>query len=148
MSGMSRLMRVLQYLQELFRGKKDEGNPRVFLQDEELVTAIRDVAKQQHRAEAEVMADLTKIGLNQFLNQNELEARWASLSHREQQVVALVCLGYRNHEIAQALVIAPETVKTHLQRVFDKFNLRSRKELRLALKNWDFKEWGEHNRQE
>jgi ATP/maltotriose-dependent transcriptional regulator MalT len=142
------LARILQYLQELFGGKKGAENPRVFLQDEELVAVIRDVAQQQHRAEADVMADLTKIGLNQFLNQTELEARWASLSHREQQVVALICLGYRNHEIAQTLVIAPETVKTHLQRVFDKFNLRSRKELRLALKNWDFREWGDHNRQE
>jgi ATP/maltotriose-dependent transcriptional regulator MalT len=145
---MSVLARILQYLQELFGGKKAAENPRVFLQDEELVAVIRDVAQQQHRAEADVMADLTKIGLNQFLNQTELEARWASLSHREQQVVALICLGYRNHEIAQTLVIAPETVKTHLQRVFDKFNLRSRKELRLALKNWDFREWGDHNRQE
>jgi DNA-binding NarL/FixJ family response regulator len=148
MIGMSVLRRILQYLQELFGERKDVENPRVFLQDQELVAAIRAVAKQQQRAEADVMADLTKIGLNQFLNQNELEARWASLSHREQQVVALICLGYRNHEIAQTLVIAPETVKTHLQRVFDKFNLRSRKELRLVLKNWDFKEWGEHNRQE
>jgi ATP/maltotriose-dependent transcriptional regulator MalT len=145
---MSVLRRILYYLQQLFDRNERAKDTRVFLQDEELVTAIRDVAKQQHRAEADVMADLTKIGLNQFLNQNELEARWASLSHREQQVVALICLGYRNHEIAQALVIAPETVKTHLQRVFDKFNLRSRKELRLALKNWDFREWGDHNRQE
>jgi len=74
-----------------------------------------------------------------------LQARWASLSHREQQVAALICLGYRNYEIAQTLVIAPETVKTHLQRIFDKFHLRSSKELRLALKDWDFREWWEHN---
>ena len=144
---MSALARVIQYLQQLFERKTDEET-RVFLQDQELVAVIRDVAKQQSRAEADVMADLTKIGLNQFLNQNEMESRWAALSHREQQVVALICMGYRNHEIAQTLVIAPETVKTHLQRVFDKFNLRSRKELRLALKNWDFREWWEHNNQQ
>jgi DNA-binding NarL/FixJ family response regulator len=118
---------------------------RVFLQDEELVAAIKDVAMQQRRTEEDVIADFTKAGLNQFLNQHEMERRWVSLSHREQQVVALICLGYRNHEIAEALVIAPETVKTHLQRVFDKFDLRSRKELRLALKNWDFREWWDHN---
>ena len=93
------------------------------------------------------MADFTKVGLNQYLTQNELETRWSSLSHREQQVAALICLGYRNHEIAKTLTIAPETVKTHLQRVFEKFNLHSSKELRLVLKNWDFRTWWEDNQQ-
>lgn len=115
------------------------------MQDEELIAVIKDVARQQERPEAEVIADFTKAGLNQFMSQNEMEQRWSSLSHREQQVVALICLGYRNYEIAQTLVVGPETVKTHLQRIFDKFDLRSTKELRLALKNWDFREWWEHN---
>ena len=143
-------MSVLERLIEIFlRRKKTEGNEtRVFLKDEELIAAVKDVARQQSRAEEDVIADFTKVGLNQFLSQSELEKRWSSLSHREQQVVALVCLGHRNHEIAELLMIAPETVKTHLQRVFDKFNLRSRKELRLVLKNWEFREWWEHNRQE
>jgi len=141
---MSLFDRLLQYLGLL---KKTDGTEttRVFLQDEELIAVIKDVARQQERPEAEVIADFTKVGLNQFLSQNEMEKRWSSLSHREQQVVALICLGYRNYEIAQILGIAPETVKTHLQHIFDKFDLRSTKELRLALKNWDFREWWEHN---
>ena len=139
------LGRLIEYV---LRWKSGGTEKRVFLQDEELISVIQDVARQQQRSEEDVVADFTKAGLNQFFNQNELEARWASLSHREQQVVALLCLGHRNHEIARLLVIAPETVKTHLQRVFDKFNLRSRKELRLALKNWDFREWWEHNNQQ
>ncbi len=141
---MSLFDRLLQYLGLL---GKDDGTEttRVFLHDEELIAVIRDVARQQERPEAEVIADLTKMGLNQFMSQGELEQRWSSLSHREQQVVALICLGYRNYEIAQTLVIAPPTVKTHLQRIFDKFSLRSTKELRLALRNWDFREWWEHN---
>jgi ATP/maltotriose-dependent transcriptional regulator MalT len=139
---MSLLSRLLQYL----LGEKDTTETsRVFLQDDELIAAIKDVAKQQSRAEEEVMADFTKVGLNQFLTQNELQNRWTALSHREQQVVALVCLGYRNYEIAQTLGIAPETVKTHLQHIFDKFNLRGSKELRLTLKDWDFRDWWEHN---
>jgi ATP/maltotriose-dependent transcriptional regulator MalT len=139
---MSLLDRIMQYL----LGERDSAKPsRVFLRDEELIAVIKDVAKQQKRTEEEVMADLTKVGLNQFLAQNEMEGRWSSLSHREQQVVALICLGYRNYEIAQTLVIAPETVKAHLQHIFDKFHLRSSKELRLALKDWDFRDWWEHN---
>lgn len=120
---------------------------RMYLQDEELISTIKDVAQQQKRPEEEIMTEFAKAGLNQFLTQNEMENRWASLSHREQQVVALICLGHRNYEIANILVIAPETVKTHLQRIFDKFQLRSSKELRLALKDWNFQDWWEHNRQ-
>jgi len=63
-------------------------------------------------------------------------------------VIALVCMVHRNHEIAKILTIAPETVKTHLQSIFDKFNLRSSKELRLALKAWNFHDWWEHNQQD
>jgi DNA-binding NarL/FixJ family response regulator len=126
----------------------DVEETRVFLQDEELIAVIKDVARQQSRAEEEIIADFTKAGLNQLWTQNEMEECWASLSHREQQVVALICLGYRNHEIAKVLIIAPETVKTYLQRIFNKFHLRSSKELRLALKNWDFRDWWEHNQQD
>lgn len=141
---MSLFSRLLQYL-GLLRKTDEKETTRVFLQDEELIAVIKDVARQQERPESDVIADFTKAGLNQFMSQNEMEQRWSSLSHREQQVVALTCLGYRNYEIAQTLVVGPETVKTHLQRIFDKFDLRSTKELRLALKNWDFREWWEHN---
>jgi ATP/maltotriose-dependent transcriptional regulator MalT len=142
-------MSILQRLFQTLLQKKDRAEEtRVFLQDAELIAMIKDVARQQKRAEEDVVADFTKAGINQFLTQNELESRWASLSRREQQVVALICLGYRNYEIAEILVIAPETVKTHLQGVFNKFNLRSSKELRLALKNWDFRDWWDQNQQD
>jgi ATP/maltotriose-dependent transcriptional regulator MalT len=144
-------MQVLKRLLQIFLQRKDNSEPeqpRVFLQDEELIAAIKDIAKQQHRTEEDIIADFTKAGLNQLLTQNELENRWAALSHREQQVVALICLGYRNYEIAEMLVIAPETVKTHLHSIFNKFDLRSSKELRLALKHWDFREWWDHNKQQ
>jgi DNA-binding CsgD family transcriptional regulator len=136
--------RIMQYLS---RKKEGTEETRLFLQDEELIAAVKNVAKQQKRSDEEMMAEFTKVGLNQFLTQNELENRWSSLSHREQQVVALICLGHRNYEIANILSIAPETVKTHLQRIFDKFHLRSSKELRLALKDWNFRDWWQDNQQ-
>ena len=141
-------MSILRRLIQALLHKEDPvEEARVFLQDEELVAVIKDLARQQNRAEEDVMAEFTKAGINQFLTQSDLEGRWASLSRREQQVVALICLGYRNYEIAQMLVIAPDTVKTHLQHIFDKFGLRGSKELRSALRHWDFLEWWEHNRQ-
>src|SRR5574338_281484 len=103
----SLLQRLIQFL---LRKLNKDDRPRIFLQDEELVAIIKDVARQQNRAEEDVIADFTKVGLNQFLTQSELENRWASLSQRERQVVALICLGHRNYEIAEKLSIAPETV--------------------------------------
>lgn len=141
---MSLLDWIKQYVARTNEGKDET---RLFLQDDELIAAVKDVARQQKRTEEEMVAEFTKAGLNQFLAQNELENRWSSLSQREQQVVALICLGHRNYEIATILGIAPETVKTHLQRIFDKFHLRSSKELRLALKDWNFHDWWEHNQQ-
>jgi DNA-binding CsgD family transcriptional regulator len=133
---------------QYFSRKKDGlGETRVFLQDEELIATIKEMAKRESRPEEEIVAEFTKVGLKQFLTQNELDNRWSSLSQREQQVIALICLGHRNYEIADILGIAPETVKTHLQRIFDKFHLRSSRELRLALKDWNFREWWEHNQQ-
>ena len=134
-------------LRELFQKKKGEDEPRIFLKDEEIVTLVRNVAQQQGRSEEEVMTDFTKAGWDQLQQENEMMERWDSLSQRERQVVALICLGHRNYQIAEKLVIAPETVKTHLQNIFAKFNLRSSKELRFALKDLNFEEWWEKNQQ-
>src|SRR5688572_23654667 len=126
-----------RFLQRLKRGK----GPRVFLKDVEMVTQIQKVAKQQGRSENEIFQDLMKAGMDSFAMQEDSVKRWNSLTRREQEVVALVCLGQRNYEIADILSIAPETVKSHLQNIFIKYNLRSRKELRLTLQNWDFASW-------
>ena len=134
-------------LRQFLEMKKGDGESRIFLQDEEIVAIIREVAKQQGRSEEEIITDFTKVGWDQLQQETEMVERWNSLSHREQQVVALICLGYRNYQIAETLVIAPETVKTHLQNIFAKFNLRSSKELRLVLKEWNFAEWWEKNQQ-
>ena len=134
-------------LRQFLEMKKGDGESRIFLQDEEIVAIIREVAKQQGRSEEEIITDFTKVGWDQLQQETEMVERWNSLSHREQQVVALICLGYGNYQIAETLMIAPETVKTHLQNIFAKFNLRSSKELRLILKEWNFAEWWEQNQQ-
>jgi len=134
-------------LRQLLENKKGDDESRIFLQDEEIITLVRNAAKQQGRSEEEIITDFTKAGWDRLQQTAEMEERWDSLSRREQQVVALICLGHRNYQIAETLVIAPETVKTHLQNIFTKFNLRSSKELRLVLKDWNFAEWWEQNQQ-
>ena len=127
-------------IRRLFK-KKTEDDFRIFSSDEALVVTVRKLASQQGRSEEDVLTEFAKAGQDLFFNNHTLEENWDALSGREQEVLALVCLGYRNHEIASILVISHQTVKTHLQSIFHKFDLRSTKELRGALKNWNFQDW-------
>jgi len=51
------------------------------------------------------------------------------LSEREAEVVALAALGRRNADIADALFVSIDTVKTHLARSFRKLGVHNRTEL-------------------
>jgi DNA-binding NarL/FixJ family response regulator len=131
----SRLRKLLQ--------KKRETDSRTFDADQELLAAIQGAAQEQGRTEEEVWVEFVKAGHDQYLQTSEMETRWDALTEREQEVTALACLGYRNYEIAETLGISYETVKSHLQNIFTKFDIHSRKELRLVLKDWRFEEWWE-----
>jgi DNA-binding NarL/FixJ family response regulator len=54
-----------------------------------------------------------------------------TLTPRERDVIRLVALGLRNAEVAERLFISDETVKTHLNNIFRKLDLRDRVELTL-----------------
>lgn len=51
------------------------------------------------------------------------------LSPSEEKIVALVCEGLTNPQIAQRLHVSPRTVSTHLYRIFRKLEVSSRTEL-------------------
>ena len=53
-----------------------------------------------------------------------------SLSSREIEVAKLAAKGYSNMEIAEELFISVETVKRHLSTIFEKLNIKSRKEIK------------------
>jgi DNA-binding NarL/FixJ family response regulator len=59
------------------------------------------------------------------------------LSHRENEVLALVRSGLTNAEIAERLFLAESTVKSHLSSIFTKFGVRSRKEVAAAFADGD-----------
>ncbi len=66
--------------------------------------------------------------------QAEVAAQWGAsnskqLTSREADIVRLVATGLRNAEIAQRLSITEATVKTHLNNIFEKLELRDRVEL-------------------
>jgi DNA-binding NarL/FixJ family response regulator len=51
------------------------------------------------------------------------------LTEREREVVAWVASGRSNHEIAEVLVVSPDTVRTHVSRAMVKLHARDRAQL-------------------
>lgn len=54
------------------------------------------------------------------------------LTEREQEVMGEVARGHSNREIADALYISEQTVKTHVSRILTKLNLRDRAQIVIA----------------
>ena len=103
--------------------------------------ALRDLARQEDRSSGEVAADLVAEALERRRAAGEHLDRWRSLTPREQEVAALICMGYTTRQMAARLQISPETVNTHVYHALGKFDLRRRTELRRLLGDWDFSEW-------
>lgn len=116
-------------------------DPRTYQISESMQTTLATLAQHEGRPEHELVHDLLAAGLTQYYSTDELLPKWESLSPREKDVVALVCLGYTSRQIAARLSISPETVKTRIKNALIKFNLHSRTELRLLLKDWNFSAW-------
>jgi DNA-binding NarL/FixJ family response regulator len=114
---------------------------RRYMLDGPLVEYVEALAEHEQRPPEDVAVELMASGVAQRNLATDSFDRWLSLSQREQEVAALVCLGYTNRQIAARLVISPETVKSHIQRVLYKFDLHSKDELRMLMVDWDFSAW-------
>jgi DNA-binding CsgD family transcriptional regulator len=58
---------------------------------------------------------------------HSLPATWdGPVTGREREILRLVALGMRNHEIAAALFLSPHTVRKHLENAFDKLGVHTR----------------------
>jgi DNA-binding CsgD family transcriptional regulator len=88
-----------------------------------------------------LIADLIARGLQQDALRSQAEAALASLTPREQEVAWLTARGHTNPQIAEALIISPETVKTHVGHVLEKFGVRSKAELRVRLLDLGVRWW-------
>jgi two-component system, NarL family, response regulator LiaR len=66
----------------------------------------------------------------------EAELLSASLTHREQEVLALLVKGMSNPEIADKLFISRATVKVHMSSILSKLGVSSRAEaISFAIQN-------------
>jgi DNA-binding CsgD family transcriptional regulator len=124
-------------------GLRPTPGPRTYRFDasESLQVTLSTLSSDEGRPEHDLIPDILAAGLTQYTANERLWDRWESLSPRERDVTALVCLGYTNREIAARLNIAPDTVKDRLSSVFRKFNINKRNDLRALFSHWDFDEW-------
>ncbi|OCH12145.1 MULTISPECIES: LuxR C-terminal-related transcriptional regulator [unclassified Aliivibrio] len=70
--------------------------------------------------------------------QNGILTTSVSLTTREKEILQLLSFGSSNVDIASALFVSENTVKTHLHNVFKKLNVRNRLQAMIWAKGYDF----------
>ncbi len=124
-------------------GLRPTPGPRTYRFDvsDSLQITLSTLAHDEGRPEHELIPELLNAGLTQYTAHERVWKKWESLTAREKDVVAFVCLEYTSSEIAARLSISPDTVKARLANVFRKFEVHKRSELRRLLARWDFSAW-------
>jgi LuxR family maltose regulon positive regulatory protein len=100
-----------------------------------LIAAFRENAERTGRSQ-EPMSDVSKL-MDAWRSRYQSEPQQAStpiaasalaepLSTREGDILRMIAEGLSNKEIARALAIAPETVKSHVKHIFTKLNVEKR----------------------
>jgi DNA-binding NarL/FixJ family response regulator len=99
---------------------------------DDLVAAVRVVAA----GEALLAPKVTRRLIEEFARQPRRDRprpdQLAGLTARELEVARLIARGLSNGEIADTLVLAEQTVKTHVGRILAKLNLRDRAQVVVA----------------
>jgi two-component system, LuxR family, response regulator FixJ len=81
--------------------------------DEQLLDALQNAVRQHVRSRERHQAD------------RHARERYAQLSERECEVLALIVSGLTNKEIGRALTLSPRTVETHRANLFAKLEIQS-----------------------
>jgi DNA-binding NarL/FixJ family response regulator len=103
------------------------------IRPEELITAVKAVHSGSYLISPSVGSKLVnKIGSDTTERSKyekqilELKKYFPSLSHREAEVLYLITQSYDNHEIAEELFIAEQTVKNYVSVIYTKLGVSDR----------------------
>jgi LuxR family maltose regulon positive regulatory protein len=122
---------ALAFLADALALAQPEGYVRTFVdKGEPMATLLREAASQGIAPEY-VSKLLAAFGVSEYeievpLPPPPTQPLIEPLSERELRVLRLVAAGLSNRDIAEALYISVNTVKTHLQRIYEKLGVSSR----------------------
>ena len=102
---------------------------------------LTDAARAIHRGDTLVPVGMLGPLIADLLTRRSSHAhamrRIADLTRREREVLALLATGADNQHMAQALVISPQTARTHIQNVLSKLGVHSRLEATAFVRQTD-----------
>lgn len=109
-----------------------EAGASGFLTKESPLADLIDATRAIHRGETliprQMLGPLLRRLIVRRREQDHALRQMSRLTRREREVLALVAGGADNDAIAQALVISPQTARTHIQNVLSKLGVHSRLE--------------------
>ena len=89
---------------------------------DELIDAIRQVATGGAFIESQMLKGM----LSEMKPSGQAAPAAKNLTKRESEILSLVAEGMSNREIAEKLVLSPETVKSHVAAILEKLNVSDR----------------------
>lgn len=103
---------------------------------EELVSAITTVASGEVYIQSAMASKLVADYLKRQNSNSEQGETTSNLSNREQEILQLIGAGLTSPQIAERLIISPNTVRTHRDRIMQKLDLHNKAALiRYAVSN-------------
>jgi len=122
-------------------GLSPTPGPRTYVIPESLQVSVNTLAQHEGRPEHELILDIVAAGLTQYSTNDKVWKQWESLTDREKEATAGVCLGRSNGQIAADMGITEAGVKFHLRNVYAKLKVKNRAGLRKKFTGWDFTGW-------
>jgi DNA-binding NarL/FixJ family response regulator len=99
----------------------------------DLVAAVRSAHRGESLVSSALLGDLFAELAHRRREQDAAAQRVARLTPREREVLGLLVEGASKDAVAQALLISPQTARTHIQKVIKKLGVHSRMEAALLV---------------
>lgn len=144
---MSLLKRIIETLQSAEPPKStpapngDEPERTAVAFARPIINQIQQLALTEGVGVDEMTLEILQAGVAKRQAYHQALRMWHTLTPREKDVSALICMGCSNDEIAGQMHIARGTVRTHIRHILKKFRVENRLQVRDKLWWWDFETW-------